>query len=78
MQCPLLYRFRVIDRLPSPPSPAAARGTLVHAVLEELFELPAPQRQLPTALSLLEPQWGQLVEQDPALAEMVEQEPGAP
>ena len=34
MQCPLLYRFRVIDRLPSPPSAAAARGTLVHAVLE--------------------------------------------
>src|SRR3984885_14599653 len=33
MTCPLLYRFRVIDRLPEPPSPAAARGTLVHAVL---------------------------------------------
>ena len=33
MVCPLLYRFRVIDRLPSPPSHAAARGTLVHAVL---------------------------------------------
>src|SRR5665647_1970290 len=24
MQCPLLYRFRVIDKLPSPPSAAAA------------------------------------------------------
>lgn len=78
MQCPLLYRFRVIDRLPSPPSPAAARGTLVHAVLEELFELPGEQRQLPAALSLIEPQWGRLVEQDPALATMVEEEPGGP
>src|SRR6266702_4170705 len=29
LTCPLLYRFRVIDRLPEPPSPAAARGTLV-------------------------------------------------
>ena len=38
--CPLLYRFRVIDRLPAPPSHAAARGTLVHAVLERLFEIP--------------------------------------
>ena len=38
MQCPLLYRFRVIDRLPEPPSPAAARGTLVHSVLERVFE----------------------------------------
>ncbi|HZE29986.1 MAG TPA: PD-(D/E)XK nuclease family protein, partial [Actinoallomurus sp.] len=34
MTCPLLYRFRVIDRIPERPSPAAARGTLVHAVLE--------------------------------------------
>ncbi|NLG21049.1 MAG: PD-(D/E)XK nuclease family protein, partial [Actinomycetales bacterium] len=37
MQCPLLYRFRVIDRLPEPPSAAAARGTLVHAALERVF-----------------------------------------
>ena len=41
MTCPLLYRFRVIDRLPEQPSPAAARGTLVHAVLERLFDAPA-------------------------------------
>ena len=40
MQCPLLYRFRVIDRLPQAPSAAAARGTLVHSVLERLFDLP--------------------------------------
>ena len=40
-QCPLLFRFRTIDRLEGPPSPAAARGTLVHAVLEHLFDLPA-------------------------------------
>ncbi|MEO6999849.1 MAG: PD-(D/E)XK nuclease family protein, partial [Terracoccus sp.] len=31
MTCPLLYRFRVIDRLPSKPTTATARGTLVHA-----------------------------------------------
>ena len=30
-----------IDKLPGPPAPAAARGTLVHAVLEHLFDLPA-------------------------------------
>ena len=41
LTCPLLYRFRVIDRLPEPPSPAAVRGTLVHAVLEHLFDSPA-------------------------------------
>ena len=44
LTCPLLYRFRVIDRLPEPPSPAAARGTLVHAVLEHLFDEPAAGR----------------------------------
>ena len=32
--CPLLYRFRTIDRLPEAPSPAAVRGTLVHELLE--------------------------------------------
>ena len=46
MQCPLLYRFRVVDRLPEAPSPAAVRGTVVHAVLERLFDLPAPERTL--------------------------------
>ena len=33
-QCPLLYRFRAIDRLPEVPGRAQVRGTLVHAVLE--------------------------------------------
>ena len=42
--CPLLYRFRAIDRLPETPSPAQVRGIVVHAVLEELFGLPAAER----------------------------------
>ena len=33
-QCPLKYRFRSIDRLEEAPTPAAVRGTLVHAVLD--------------------------------------------
>jgi len=67
-QCPLLYRFRVIDRLPEGPSPAAARGTLVHAVLERLFDLPAPQRTADAAARLVGPEWSRLVEQEPELA----------
>ena len=39
--CPLLYRFRTIDRLPERTSLAAVRGTLVHSVLERLYDLPA-------------------------------------
>ncbi|MDT0302722.1 RecB family exonuclease [Streptomonospora wellingtoniae] len=62
LQCPLLFRFRTIDRLPERPSAAALKGTLVHAVLERLFELPAETRTRRTALSLLEPQWERLRE----------------
>lgn len=72
MQCPLLYRFRVIDRLPSPPSPAAARGTLVHSVLERLFDLPAAERTPEAAAALVGPQWQHLVETEPELAAMLE------
>ena len=67
MTCPLLYRFRVIDRLPEPPSPAAARGTLVHAVLEHLFDRPARERTPEVARSLLDPEWDRLVTGSPEL-----------
>ncbi|MEO3784295.1 PD-(D/E)XK nuclease family protein [Actinocorallia sp. B10E7] len=68
MTCPLLYRFRVIDRIPERPSPAAVRGTLVHAVLERLFDLPAAQRTPETARGLLDPQWERLLAEEPELA----------
>jgi putative RecB family exonuclease len=65
LQCPLLYRFRVVDRLPEPPSAAAIRGTVVHAVLERLFDLPAEQRTLAAAHALLSPEWERLREAEP-------------
>jgi putative RecB family exonuclease len=68
LTCPLLYRFRVIDRLPEPPSPAAARGTLVHAVLERLFDEPAARRTPQQARALLQPQWERLAAAEPELA----------
>ena len=68
LACPLLYRFRVIDRLPEPPSPAAARGTLVHAVLERLFDGPAAGRTPQTAHAMLAPQWERLIGDEPELA----------
>ncbi|MER7170688.1 RecB family exonuclease [Streptomyces mesophilus] len=70
MQCPLLYRFRVIDKLPEKPSPAATRGTLVHAVLERLFDAPAAERTAPRAKSLVPGQWDRLKESKPELAEL--------
>lgn len=68
LRCPLLYRFRTVDRLPQRPSAAAARGTVVHAVLERLFDLPASERTVEAARALLGPQWQRLLEQEPALA----------
>ena len=70
MTCPLLYRFRVIDHLPEAPSAAAARGTLVHAVLERLFDEPAVGRTPAAARALLAPQWERLGQEDPRLADL--------
>jgi putative RecB family exonuclease len=67
-QCPLLYRFRAIDRLPEPPSAAQARGSLVHGALQQLFGLPAPLRDSQTAQELVEPAWEVLVAEEPELA----------
>jgi putative RecB family exonuclease len=72
MTCPLLFRYRSIDRLPQSPSPAAARGTLVHAVLERLFDLPSAERTLEAAGRLVQPEWDRLLGQEPELGEMFE------
>ncbi|MGC1209852.1 MAG: PD-(D/E)XK nuclease family protein [Micromonospora sp.] len=66
--CPLLYRFRSIDRLPERPTVEQARGTLVHAVLERLFDLPAGARTPQSAGDLVAPQWDRLVTEQPELA----------
>ncbi|MER7007905.1 PD-(D/E)XK nuclease family protein [Dactylosporangium sp. NPDC000555] len=68
--CPLLYRFRSIDRLPERPTPDQARGTLVHAVLEALFDAPPGERTPQHAADLVAPQWQRLVEQEPELADI--------
>ena len=68
MTCPLLYRFRVLDRLPQKPSAAATRGTVVHSVLERLFDLPAAERLPEQAHALLAPEWARLLAEEPELA----------
>ena len=70
MACPLLYRFRTIDKLPEPFSPDAVRGTVVHKVLEDLFDLPALERTPNRAADMLVPAWEALLEAEPGLAEM--------
>lgn len=68
--CPLLYRFRSIDRLPERPSPDQLRGTLVHAVLERLFDLPAEERTPQRAAQLIAPEWARMLEEHPELADL--------
>jgi putative RecB family exonuclease len=67
--CPLLYRFRTIDRLPERKSAAAVRGTLVHAVLEKLYDLPAAERN-PAAAQALIPQAWEALREEPGVAEL--------
>src|SRR5262245_32901570 len=51
--CALAFRFSVIDRLPEPPTPAATKGSLVHAALERLHLRPPAERTVDTALVCL-------------------------
>ncbi|GIJ46640.1 exonuclease RecB [Virgisporangium aliadipatigenens] len=68
--CPLLYRFRSIDRLPERPNADAVRGTLVHAVLERLFDLPAAERTPESAAALVAPSWAALREERVEVGEL--------
>jgi putative RecB family exonuclease len=76
LACPLLYRFRTIDKLPEPYSPDAVRGTVVHKVLEDLFDLPAAHRTPERAREMLLPAWDTLVAAEPELTGMFAPETG--
>lgn len=72
--CPQLYKYRKIEKLPEPPSLDAERGTLVHTILQDLFEFPSAQRLPQTALDLLPSRWSAQLEGKPELKAMVTNE----
>lgn len=72
--CPQLYKYRVIDLLPEPPSLDAERGTLIHTILEDLFELPAGNRTLNSARELLPTRWQAQVAAKPEISALVDNE----
>ncbi len=72
--CPQLYKYRKIEKLPEPPSLDAERGTLVHTILQDLFEFPSAQRLPQTAIDLLPSRWSTQLEGKPELKEMVTNE----
>jgi putative RecB family exonuclease len=69
-QCPLLYRFRAVDRLPETPSRLQVRGTVVHAVLERLFALSPDRRDAEAGRELVDPAWRDVLAGSPELAEL--------
>lgn len=60
--CPQLFKYRSIDRLPEPVTTGAARGSLVHLVLERLFAEEAVTRTPERAEELLQQMWAELRE----------------
>jgi putative RecB family exonuclease len=77
--CALKFRFRTIDRLPELPSPAAVRGTVVHQVLEDLFDLPAAERTPEQAEQMVPAAWARVLELEPRVGGLfdVEAVPGS-
>lgn len=72
--CPQLYKFRKIEKLPEPPSLDAERGTLVHTILQDLFDFPSHERTPQTAFELLPTRWSTQLSNNPILFEMVTNE----
>lgn len=55
--CPRQYFYKSILRLPTDPSIVAAKGTVAHAVLEKLFELPRAERTVEAAVAGIDDAW---------------------
>ena len=72
LSCPLMFRFRTVDRLPEPSSPDAVRGSLVHKVLEDIFDLPAAERTRERAHAMVEPAWAAMRTEEPRTATILE------
>ncbi|MDO4910706.1 MAG: RecB family exonuclease [Corynebacterium sp.] len=68
LRCPLSYRFRAIDKLPEPRTEAQVKGTLTHAILEQMHKWPRPKRTPQDALAIMDEEWEKICEADPEAA----------
>lgn len=73
-QCPKLYHYRVIEKLPEPISLDAVRGTLIHNILEKLLGLSSEERTIEKAKEEVPVHWDILKNQIPDLAQLVSSE----
>lgn len=71
-RCPLQYRLHVVDRITEPPTRHTALGTLVHSVLEGLFDLPAADRTVESSHDLLAREWARTRETSPQVLDLFE------
>ena len=69
-RCPLQYRLHVLDGYREPETRAKALGTVVHAVLEELFGLAPHERTPEAARSRVAPAYEAVVAKTPAIADL--------
>lgn len=74
-QCPQLFKFRFIDRMPEPATVYQARGTAAHLALENLYQLPAVDRSPERLYELFRQAWSELrMEEYPELFESIDEE----
>lgn len=73
-QCPKLYHYRVIEKLPEPISLDAVRGTLIHNILEKLLGLSSEERTIENAKREVPVHWDILKNQIPELEQLVSSE----
>ncbi|MFM2103120.1 MAG: hypothetical protein RL740_207 [Actinomycetota bacterium] len=73
-QCPKLYHYRVIEKLPEPISLDAVRGTLIHNILEKLLGLSSEERTIENAKKEVPVHWDILKNQIPELEQLVSSE----
>lgn len=64
----------MIEQLPEPPSIDAERGTLIHTILEDLFDLERSERNHAKAVEMAPERWRIQVLEKPALNELVPNE----
>ncbi|HCB37567.1 MAG TPA: hypothetical protein DEP66_05065 [Acidimicrobiaceae bacterium] len=62
--CPRRWKFHYVDDLPDPPGEPAVLGSFVHKVLEDLLELPAPDRTIERAREVCTRNWPETANSD--------------
>ncbi|MGA9594627.1 MAG: PD-(D/E)XK nuclease family protein [Acidimicrobiia bacterium] len=73
--CPLLFKYKAIDKIEVPPTVYQARGTTAHLALQRLFDLAPKNRTPETLYELFRKAWVELRDEEfPGLFDTVEEE----